>query len=122
MTDYDRKQVCAAYYAMVTLIDDQVGRILQCLDETGQAEDTLVIFMSDHGEMLGDHGIYFKGPHFYDCQLRIPLIIRWPKEGVLAGRKIDGLIELVDLAPTFLDAADIEIPGQMQGEKVFYLC
>ena len=74
MTDLDRKQVCAAYLAMVALIDDQVGRILKVLEETGQAEDTLVVFMSDHGEMLGDHGIYFKGPHFYDCQLRVPLV------------------------------------------------
>ena len=82
MSDDDRRQVCAAYYAMVTLIDDQVGRILQALEETGQAENTLVIFMSDHGEMLGDHGIYFKGPHFYDCQLRIPLIMRWPEGGI----------------------------------------
>ena len=105
MSDNDRRQVCAAYHAMVTLIDDQVGRILQALEESGQAENTLVIFMSDHGEMLGDHGIYFKGPHFYDCQLRIPLIMRWPKGGILADRKIEGLIELVDLAPTFLDAA-----------------
>ena len=64
MSDDDRRQVYAAYMAMVTLIDEQVGRILEALDETGQSEDTLVIFMSDHGEMLGDHGIYFKGPSF----------------------------------------------------------
>ena len=69
--------------------------------------------MSDHGEMLGDHGIYFKGPHFYDCQLRIPLIMRWPAGGVLANRRVEGLIELVDLAPTFLDAANLEIPNQI---------
>ena len=54
------------------LIDDQVGRILDALEQTGQADNTLVVFMSDHGEMLGDHGIYFKGPHFYDCQMRVP--------------------------------------------------
>ena len=51
------------------LIDEQVGRIFEALEETGRPENTLVIFMSDHGEMLGDHGIYFKGPHFYDCQM-----------------------------------------------------
>ena len=68
--------------------------------------------------MLGDHGIYFKGPHFYDCQLRIPLIMRWPKGGILADRKIEGLIELVDLAPTFLDAAGMDIPEQMQGKSL----
>ena len=104
--------------AMVTLIDDQVGRtFLQALEETGQRENTLVIFMSDHGEMLGDHGIYFKGPHFYDCQLRIPLILRWPNGDIREGRKIDGLIELVDLAPTLLEAAGMEIPNRMQGKS-----
>ena len=121
MTDEDRRQVCAAYYAMVTLIDDQVGRILQALEETGQRENTLVIFMSDHGEMLGDHGIYFKGPHFYDCQLRIPLILRWPNGDIREGRKIDGLIELVDLAPTLLEAAGLEIPNRMQGKSLLSL-
>ena len=119
MSDHDRRQVCAAYYAMISLIDDQVGRILQALDESGQTENTLVIFMSDHGEMLGDHGIYFKGPHFYDCQLRIPLVMRWPAGGIVAeNRRIEGLIELVDLAPTFLDAAGIDIPGRCREKSI----
>ena len=118
MTDHDRRQVYAAYMAMVSLIDEQVGRILEALEETGQAEDTLVIFMSDHGEMLGDHGSYFKGPHFYDCQMRVPLIIRWPAGGIQSGHRIEGLVELVDLAPTLLDAAGLEIPGRMQGKSL----
>ena len=121
MSDQDRRQVCAAYYAMVTLIDDQVGRILRALEESGQAENTLVVFMSDHGEMLGDHGIYFKGPHFYDCQLRIPLIMRWPAGGIVSNRRVEGLIELVDLAPTFLAVANLEIPEQMQGRSILPL-
>ena len=121
MTDDDRRQVCAAYLGMISLIDDQVGRILRSLKETGQDKNTMVIFMSDHGEMLGDHGIYFKGPHFYDCQLRVPLIIRWPEGGILANRKIEGLIELLDLAPTFLAAAGLEIPEQMQGRSILPL-
>ena len=75
MTDDDHRQVRAAYYAMVELIDDQVGRMLAALDETGQQERTLVIFMSDHGEMLGDHGIYLKGPHFYEAAVRVPLVL-----------------------------------------------
>ena len=54
--------------------------------------------MSDHGEMLGDHGIYFKGPHFYDCQVRIPLIMRWRRRDCVQPSG-EGLIELVDLAP-----------------------
>ena len=59
MTDTDRRAVTAAYYAMIELIDDQVGRMLDALEETGQLDRTLVLFMSDHGEMLGDHGLYY---------------------------------------------------------------
>ncbi|MBT3539620.1 MAG: sulfatase-like hydrolase/transferase, partial [Opitutae bacterium] len=105
MTEDDKRLVYAAYMAMVSLIDDQVGRILQALEESGQADDTLVVFMSDHGEMLGDHGIYFKGPHFYDCQMRVPLIMRWPNGGIVENHRVDGFVELVDLMPTFLEAA-----------------
>ena len=118
MTDDDRRQVYAAYMAMVSLIDEQVGRILEALEETGQDRDTLVVFMSDHGEMLGDHGIYFKGPHFYDCQMRVPLVVRWPAGGIQSGRRIEGMVELVDLAPTLLDAAGMEVPGRMQGKSL----
>ncbi len=75
----EHRKITAAYYAMIEQVDTEVGHMLQALDETGQADNTIVIFMSDHGEMLGDHGIYLKGPYFYDCLTRVPLIIRWPK-------------------------------------------
>jgi arylsulfatase len=116
MSDRERREVTAAYYAMVELIDDQVGRMLKALDESGQRENTIVIFTSDHGEMLGDHGIYLKGPHLYDCAVRVPFIIRWPghfKPGV----RSDALLELVDLAPTLLDAIGMDIPDRMQGKS-----
>ena len=121
MSDDDRKKVYAAYMAMVSLIDDQVGRILDALKESGQENNTLVVFMSDHGEMLGDHGIYFKGPHFYDCQMRVPLVMRWPGGNFIRGHRVNGLIELVDLMPTFLDAADLEIPNAVQGKSLLPL-
>jgi len=121
MSDHDKQRITAAYYAMIELIDDQVGRILAALDETGQRENTLVIFMSDHGEMLGDHGFYLKGPHFYEQAIRVPLIMSWPGR-IGYGQQIDGLVELIDLAPTFLDAAKIEAPGdrmRLQGRSVW---
>lgn len=117
MTDNDRRQVTAAYYAMCELIDDQVGRILQTLDETGQRENTIVIFMSDHGEMLGDHGIYFKGPHFYDEAIRVPLVISCPQR-FQSGTQVNGLTELVDLVPTLLDACELPIPNRVQGRSL----
>ncbi|MDC0322785.1 sulfatase-like hydrolase/transferase, partial [Verrucomicrobiales bacterium] len=86
--------------------------------ETGQADNTLVIFMSDHGEMLGDHGIYFKGPHFYDEAVRVPLVLRLP--GVFEGGEIrDGLVELIDLASTMLEVAGVEAPPhRLQGKSL----
>jgi len=117
MTNHDRQQVTAAYYAMVELIDDQVGRILQCLEETGQRENTIIIFMSDHGEMLGDHGLYFKGPHFYDEAIRVPLVFSWPQR-FESGRTVNGLTELIDIVPTLLEAAGLEIPERVQGRSL----
>ena len=116
-----RREVVAAYYAMCELIDDQVGRLMQALEDTGQRENTLVIFQSDHGEMLGDHGIFLKGPHMYDCAVRVPLIISWPTR---FGRGLvsDALVELVDLAPMLLDAAGLETPERMQGRSLLGIC
>lgn len=121
MTDDDHRRVKAAYYAMVELIDDQVGRILEALERTGQRERTLVIFMSDHGELLGDHGLYYKGPHFYEASVRVPLIMSLP-DTVAAGARVEGLVELVDLVPTILDLAGLEHPPGLQGRSLAELC
>ena len=118
MTDRDRRETVAAYWAMCEHIDHEVGRILNALDETGQRDNTLVIFMSDHGEMLGDHGLWFKGPHFYEEAVRVPLIMRWPRH-YRAGHQVDGLVELIDLAPTLLEAAGIPLPpDRLQGKSL----
>ena len=117
MTDDDRRQVTAAYYAMVELIDAQVGRMLEALEETGQLATTIVLFMSDHGEMLGDHGLYLKGPHFYDEAVRVPLVLSWPGR-FQAGLRADALVELVDLAPTLLEASGLDVPAAMQGRSL----
>jgi arylsulfatase len=116
----EHRKITAAYYAMIEQVDVEMGRMLQTLEETGQADNTIVIFMSDHGEMLGDHGIYLKGPYFYDCLTRVPLIIRWPKH-FQAGRKVDALVEMLDLAPTLLEAAGIPKPIGMQGRSLMPL-
>lgn len=113
----EARQITAAYYAMVELIDDQVGRMLQALQETGQWERTIVIFMSDHGELLGDHGLYFKGPHFYDEAVRVPLIWSWP--GTLpAGERRHALVELVDIVPTLLECCGLPVEPQIQGRSL----
>ena len=119
MTPADHRWVRAAYWAMVDVIDRQVGRLLDALDETRQRDNTLVIFTSDHGEMLGDHGIYLKGPYFYDPAVRVPLIVAGP--GVTGGRECGALVELFDLAPTVLDACGLERPAGMQARSLWPL-
>jgi arylsulfatase A-like enzyme len=120
MSDADRRWVRAAYWAMVEHIDLQVGRLLDALERSGQAEGTLVLFHSDHGELLGDHGIFTKGPMFYDGAVRVPLIARWPGR-IPAGRRCDALVECIDLAPTVLDAAGLPIEPAMQGRSLLPL-
>jgi arylsulfatase A-like enzyme len=71
MSEDDHRLVIASYWAMCNLIDDQVGRMIDALERTGQIDNTLVVFMSDHGEMLGDHGIYLKGPYFYEPAIHV---------------------------------------------------
>lgn len=115
--DLTHRKITAAYYAMIEQVDTEVGRMLKILEETGQAENTIVIYMSDHGEMLGDHGIYLKGPYFYDCAIRVPLMIRWPGK-YKAGLRVDSMVELLDIAPTLLEAAGIPVPSGMHGRSL----
>lgn len=117
MADRDHRMVRAAYWAMCELIDAQVGRVLAALDETDQRDSTIVIFTSDHGEMLGDHGIYLKGPYFYDPLVRVPLLVSWPRH--IAPGRIPALVEMVDLAPTLLEACGLPASPGMQGTSLW---
>jgi len=117
MTEKDHRLVRAAYFAMCDLIDAQVGRLLEALEATGQAGNTIVIFTSDHGEMLGDHGIYLKGPYFYEPAIRVPLIISWPR--TITSLRTAALVELTDLAPTLLDAVGLPHHPGMQGKSLW---
>lgn len=92
-----------AYYGMVSYIDDAVGQIDAELQRCGLADDTLFVITSDHGEMLGEHGMWFKRT-FYDPSSKVPLIVRWPGR-IAAGKRIDEVVSLVDLAATFVDVA-----------------
>ncbi len=120
ISDDGHRLARAAYWAMIELIDRQVGRVLSTLEETGQAANTLVIFTSDHGELLGDHGIYFKGPFCYDAAVRVPLLFRWPAR-ISPKQRCDELVELVDLAPTILDACGLPRDPAMQGKSLLPL-
>lgn len=107
-------QVKAAYYGMISLIDDCVGRILKALREKGIEDDTLILFTSDHGELMGDHGLLFKGPFLYDCLIKAPMLMQWP--GVIPkGSRYKQVTEHVDLMPTILEYAGVRCPYGVQG-------
>jgi arylsulfatase len=111
----DWRRSCANYYGLVTLVDRAVGRILDALDASGRAEDTLVVFTSDHGEMLGDHALGRKDV-VYEEAVRIPLMFRLPGKA-RRHRMMDGRVSLVDLAPTLADFAGVDVPTAMQGKS-----
>jgi arylsulfatase A-like enzyme len=115
--DYDARRMVAAYYAEIELIDDQLGRMLDALEASGQRENTIIIFTSDHGEMLGDHGLLWKGSRFYEGAVRVPLIFSWPGH-YAAGVRSDALVELTDIVPTLLDALDLPISPHVQGRSL----
>jgi arylsulfatase A-like enzyme len=95
-------------------MDRQIGAVLDALDRLALAERTLVIFTTDHGHFLGQHGLIAKAIHHYEDLLRLPFIVRWPGR-TPAGAVSEAIQNLVDLSPTFLAAAGLDIPGIMTG-------
>ena len=107
----------AYYYAMVEFIDYSLKSLMDELDALGMTDNTLVIFTSDHGEMLGDHGLWKKGPFHYEQLVHIPLIIK-PPCFKRASAKYNGIVSLADIAPTILETAGIAIPEYMDGRSL----
>jgi arylsulfatase A-like enzyme len=119
-TDEQRRAMKAAYYAAIEHIDAELGRLLDWLKETGQRENTLIIFNSDHGDLQGDHGIFRKGPYLYEGAVRVPLILSWP--GVLPqDRQYSALVEQVDIVPTIHELLGLPIPPGVQGKSLLPL-
>ncbi len=111
------KRVIAVYHGFCTLIDDQVGRIVSCLKQEGMFDDTLIVFTSDHGEQLGQHGLWHKMQP-YEESVRVPLVASIPWEEHL-GITVDTPVSLIDIPSAMLSAADCEIPETYQGQNMF---
>ena len=99
-------------YAMIECIDRNVGKVLDELERTGLMDDTIIIFMSDHGELLGDHGLWLKGPFFYEGLVNTPLLMHVPG---IAPRRSEQLVSTIDLAPTIYELLGVEIPAYTDG-------
>lgn len=103
------------YLGTIAAVDDGVGRLLDFLKENGLEENTIVIYTSDQGFYMGEHG-WFDKRFMYEESFRTPLVIRYPKE-IKPGQKLDQLVQNLDFAPTLLDYAGVEVPESMQGES-----
>lgn len=105
------------FYAMITGVDLAIGQLVNALKENGEYDDTLIIFGSDHGDACGDHGRVAKGTSYYDGIMRLPLIFHWPNGLENSGRRVEGLVEMVDVLPTMLDLAGVPVPSVMPGNS-----
>ncbi len=106
----------AYYLANVTMIDEQVGGLLQSLDAKGYLDDAVVIFCSDHGDCLGDHGHSQKWT-MYDIITRVPCLV-WSPSRFPGGRRLEPLCQLFDLAPTILELAGLDVPASFEAESL----
>ncbi len=116
VTEEEKRENTLEYYALIEHLDYQLGRLIDYLEDKGLRENTIIMVMSDHGEMLGDHGLYWKGGLFYECIVHVPLIFSCPgliKEGLRA----NALVELADVAPTILDLIGLPVPQYMQAKS-----
>lgn len=112
------RSIVQGYYAMVSEVDEWCGRILETLERTGQAENTIVVFTADHGEWLGEGGKFGKGYPGDDAVTRVPLIMRAPGWTSADGQHCDALVEAVDVLPTLLDFAGLPVPSDLQGRSL----
>ena len=111
MSDHDWRSLKRQYYGAVSWIDDNIGRLLRSVDD-----NCVVIFLSDHGDILGDHGLFSKGIYAYDGNVRIPMLMRLP--GVKPAT-YDHLVQAIDVFPTICSAVGIEVPFGVQGRSLY---
>lgn len=120
LSDTELREIRRAYYAMVSDVDRNVGRVLDALEELGQRENTIVVFTSDHGDYMGDHGNFGKGTPGYDCIMRVPCLISYPGH-IGPGTRVEGMMEATDLLPTLLEYAGVVREPSLKGRSMIAL-
>lgn len=116
ISDRALAEVMAAYYGMVAQLDHNIGRILGELAALGLEDDTLVVFTTDHGELLGDHSMLLKGPFHYDGVVKTPLILKGPK--IPVAKRIDAPVGTIDLVPTLEELTGVAAGSRVEGESL----
>lgn len=109
------------YYANVTFIDEEIEKIVNALKKEGMYDNSLICYVSDHGDMLGDH-YHWRKTYPYEGSVHVPYIVKWPSTcGFSKGKKLDEPVELRDLLPTFLEIAGGDVPSDMDGKSLMCL-
>ncbi|HEV2124847.1 MAG TPA: sulfatase-like hydrolase/transferase [Chloroflexota bacterium] len=112
------RQALATYYGMVSMLDDQLARLLRFLETSGRLDDTIVVYTADHGDYAGEHGMWAKSCTLYDCLVRVPFVMAGPSDLIPAGGTLEGLLQSVDLMPTLLDLIGVPIPPDVHGHSL----
>lgn len=112
----DVKRIRQHYFAKISLVDEQIGKVLTALEERGILDNSIVLFTSDHGDMLGDHGMAYKWL-MYDSIVKVPLVIKDFRANQ-PSKNVDALASLIDIGPTILDYADCVIPTRLEGKSL----
>jgi len=116
LTDAEKRKVQASYYTSTEFTDKNMGIVLDALTRSGQAENTIVVYLGDHGYMLGQHGRFEKHCS-YEPAVRSPLLIRYPKR-FAGGRSTSAMVEFIDVMPTILEVCDVAVPKRVQGRSL----
>ncbi len=117
LSETEFRQIRAIYWGMISEVDDQLGRIWQALEASGQWDNTIIVLTGDHAEMMGDHFTLGKGG-FFDGSYHVPLIVRDPRCGTGAGRQVDKFTEAVDIMPTLIDLMGENVPAHLDGTSL----
>ena len=118
LTEREIREGVRHFWAYCTLLDEWFGQVLAELDRSGQADDTLVLFTSDHGDYCGDHGLFAKGVPSFRGAYHVPAVVRWPRGIANPGRRVDAFVSLADLAPTFCEVAGVEAAPDLTGASL----
>lgn len=118
LSEEETRDAIRHFWAYCTYLDEQFGQVMTALEATGQAEDTLVLYTSDHGDYCGDHGIFLKGIPCYRGAYHVPCVMRWPKGIARPGRRIDQFVSEADFAPTFTEIAGATSPQRPTGRSL----
>ena len=118
LSEREVRQGIRHFWAYCSYLDDLFGKLLAALEASGQADDTLVLYCSDHGDYCGDHGLFAKGIPCFRGAYNVPAVVRWPAGLVNPGRRVDGLVSLADFAPTFIELAGRPVDRELTGASL----